>query len=155
MLTINQQIIDRIPNLTIPVAAYRPYRVSESLLYVSGQLPLVDGKPTVTGSVPHDVTEEQAQEAAVVCALNILGWVKHACGGDLSRVKQCIRLGGFVVTANGYANAPAIINAASGVMTEVFGKNGEHARVAMGVASLPMNVPVEVEALFEIEPAEV
>lgn len=144
-------ILQRIPTLEIPAAPYLPYRLHQGLLIVSGQLPLVGGKPTVTGSVPDIVNEDQARGAAELCTLNILGWVKHACSGDLSKVKSCLRLGGFVVTAQGYANAPAIINAASNIMTELFGDDGAHARVAMGVASLPFNAPVEVEALFAIE----
>lgn len=144
-------LVARIPSPEIPVAAYLPYRLHDGLLIVSGQLPLVGGRPTCTGAVPGAASEEKAVAAAELCALNILGWVRHACDGDLSRVRSCLRLCGFVVTGPGYFNAPAIINAASKVMTGLFGEAGAHARVAMGVASLPFNASVEVEAMFVIE----
>ncbi|ARC38883.2 RidA family protein (plasmid) [Paracoccus yeei] len=136
--------------MAITPGLYLPYRHHDGLLIVSGQLPLVNGKPIFTGAVPGNTSEDQAREAAELCALNILGWVSHACGGDLSRVRSCLRLGGFVVTDADYFNAPAIINAASMVMNELFGEDGAHARVAMGVASLPFNACVEVEAMFTI-----
>jgi enamine deaminase RidA (YjgF/YER057c/UK114 family) len=154
MYNADHALAKRIPNMEITPGMYLPYRLHEGLLIVSGQLPLVDGKPIFTGAVPSHATEEQAREAAELCALNILGWVRHACGGDLSRVSSCLRLGGFVVTDTGYFNAPTIVNAASAVMKELFDDYGAHARVAMGVASLPFNACVEVEAMFTISMGE-
>ncbi len=144
-------LVAKIPSFEIPAAAYLPYKSHKDLLIVSGQLPLIDGMPTCTGSVPYEVSVDRASAAAELCALNILGWVRHACEGDLSKVAACLRVGGFVVTSPEYANAPAIINAASSVMTDVFGDAGTHARVAMGVASLPFGASVEVEAMFSLK----
>ena len=147
----NHPLLARIPDPEIPAAAYLPYRLRDGLLIVSGQLPLIEGRPTCIGAVSDAAREKEAAAAAELCALNILGWVRHACDGDLSRVRSCLRVGGFVVTGPEYYNAPAIINAASKVMTDLFGETGAHARVAIGVASLPFNASVEVEAMFDVD----
>ena len=143
-----------LPELQSPKAAFRPYVFDENTLIVSGQLPLLDGSPVSVGAVPETVSVEQAKEAARRCAINILAWVKKACGGDLDRVARVNRIGGFVVTSPGYANAPEIINSASEIFTSVFGEDGQHARIAIGVASLPLGVPVEVEATFTVHRLE-
>lgn len=137
-----------LPAFTLPSAPFLPYTLYQGLLTVSGQLPVHDGKPLFVGKVPTVISAEQAQEAARICVLNILGWVSHATNGDLDRVERVLRLGGFVATAEGYIEAPQIINAASTLITDIFGDKGSHARIAIGVASLPFGVPVEVEATF-------
>lgn len=143
---------EAIPTLVRPEGAlYVPYTVHDKLIYVSGQLPLRDGRPAYTGIVPEQVSMEDAIEAARLCALNVLGWAKIACDGDLSRIDRCLRLGGFVQCTTGFAPVPQIINAASKVMLDVLGPRAEHARIAIGVASLPMAVPVEVEAIFAMK----
>lgn len=140
-----------VPALAISPAAFRPYTLHQSLLTVSGQLPVRDGKPAFVGKVPDTVSEAQAQDAARLCVMNILGWVSHATGGDLDQVERVLRLGGFVATSENYVDAPRIINAASELITTVFGAKGEHARIAIGVASLPFGAPVEVEASFALK----
>lgn len=139
-----------VPVLTITPAAFRPYTLYDGRLTVSGQLPMQDGKALFVGKVPSTVSEVQAQEAARLCVMNIIGWVSHATKGDLDSVERVIRLGGFVATSDNYFDAPRIINAASDLITNIFGEKGEHARIAIGVASLPFGAPVEVEASFVI-----
>jgi enamine deaminase RidA (YjgF/YER057c/UK114 family) len=139
-----------LPTLSIPVAAFRPYVLFDRQLIVSGQLPIRDGKPLFVGKVPDIVSIVDAQDAARACVVNILAWAHHATAGDLNRIAKVLRLGGFVATAEGFADAPMIINAASELITRIFGDIGSHARIAIGVASLPLNVPVEVEATFAL-----
>jgi enamine deaminase RidA (YjgF/YER057c/UK114 family) len=140
-----------IPSFTINSSPFRPYVLHNNLLTVSGQLPLKDGRPLYTGRVPEVVSEEQAKESARLCVINILGWVSHATSGNLSYVEQVVRLGGFVATSENYSNAPGIINAASELITDIFCEKGQHARIAIGVASLPFGSPVEIEATFALE----
>lgn len=139
-----------IPHLEIPQAAFKPYVLHGGLLTISGQLPLLAGRPVATGAVPGIVTIAEAKQAARQCAINVLAWARHACNGDWDRIQQVLRVGGYVVTSEGYTNAPEIINAASELITEVLGERGAHARLAMGVSSLPMNVTVEVEAMLAV-----
>lgn len=146
----SEELLKKIPNLQMPVATFKPYVVHGGFIYVSGQLPIRDGKPVWVGRVPDAISIETAKEAAVLCTENVLAWVKHACSGDFGRVERCIRLGGFVSTSEGFSDAPAIINVASEIMTGAFGDRGNHSRIAIGVASLPFNAPVEIEAIFAL-----
>lgn len=155
--TLNERIAAlglTIPALDIPDAAHRPYVVHNGTLHVSGQLPLRHGKPVHTGRVPSTVTLEAAREAAHACVENILGWVWHAVQGRPERVSRCLRLGGFVAVDASFTDAPSIINTASRLMTDLFGAQGEHARIAIGVATLPQGVPVEIEATFALRESE-
>lgn len=140
-----------IPEAAAPAANYVPYTVAGNLVYVSGQVPFVDGKIAYQGKVGEDFTSDEAMEVAKVCALNILAQVKAACGGDLDRVKQCVKLGGFVNCVDGFVEQPKVINGASNLMVDVLGDKGKHARFAVGTNALPMNVAVEIDAIFEIE----
>ena len=153
-------ILDRIreagfvvPALTVTPAAFVPFNVHNDILVVSGQLPVRDGSITITGKVPDDVSIADAQTAARLCVSNILGWASVATGGDLEKIVKVVRLGGFVATSEGFFDAPAVINAASHMINQIFGEKGSHARVAFGVASLPFNAPVEVEATFVLSAA--
>ncbi len=139
-----------IPTPAVPAANYIPYVVSGNLVYVSGQIPMVGGDIQFVGKVGDDTSVETGQEAARTCALNIIAQVKAACGGDLDRVVRCVKLGGFVNAAAGFTDQPEVINGASDLMVEVFGDAGRHARFAVGAASLPRGVAVEVDAVFEI-----
>ena len=139
-----------LPGMSAPVANYIPYARSGALIFVAGQICQIDGKPICTGKVGAGVDVPVAQNAARVCALNILAVVKSACGGDLDRVVRCLRLGGFVNAAPGFTDVPLVVNGASDLIVEVFGEAGRHARTAVGVAELPRNVTVEVDAIFEI-----
>lgn len=141
-----------IPELTPAAGPFRPYSLYNNMLVVSGQLPMRNGKPAFVGEVPLVVPVAQAQEAAQLCVTNILGWVNHATGGDFEQVERVIRLGGFVATSKDFVDAPGIINVASELINHIFGSNGEHARVAYGVASLPFGAPVEIEATFALNP---
>ncbi|MFT6556608.1 MULTISPECIES: RidA family protein [Sneathiella] len=140
-----------IPEAAAPAANYIPYTVSGNLVFVSGQVPFVDGAITFQGKVGKEFTVEEGAECARVCALNILAQVKAACGGDLDRVTRCVKLGGFVNCVDGFAQQPTVINGASDLMVEVFGDAGRHARFAVGTNALPLNVAVEIDAVFEIK----
>ncbi len=139
-----------IPVAAAPAANYVPYTISGNLVYVSGQVPFVDGKIAFQGKVGEDFSTEEAAEVARVCALNIVAQVKAACEGDLDRVVRCIKLGGFVNCVDGFGEQPKVINGASDMMVDIFGDKGRHARFAVGTNALPMNVAVEIDAIFEI-----
>lgn len=139
-----------IPEAAAPAANYVAYTISGNQVFVSGQVPFVDGKIQYQGKVGADFTTEQAADCARVCALNILAQVKAACGGDLDRVVQCVKLGGFVNCIDGFAEQPKVINGASDLMVEILGDKGRHARFAVGTNALPLNVAVEIDAIFEI-----
>jgi len=139
-----------LPQSVMPAANYVPYTVSGNLVYVSGTLPMKDGKPQDIGKLGKEFTVEQGQQTAKLCGINILAHVKAACGGDLSRVKKCVRMGIFVASAPGFTDQPKVANGVSDMMVEIFGEAGKHARFAVGVAELPFGVSVEVDATFEM-----
>jgi len=140
-----------LPPSVMPAANYVPYTVSGNLVFVSGTLPMKDGKPQDIGKLGKEFTVEQGQQTAKLCGINILAHVKAACGGDLSRVVKCVRMGIFVASAEGFTAQPAVANGVSDMMVEIFGEAGKHARFAVGVAELPFGVAVEVDATFEIK----
>ncbi|MBT3701746.1 MAG: RidA family protein, partial [Alphaproteobacteria bacterium] len=129
---------------------YVPYVISGNLVYVSGQVPVVDGEVKFKGKVGDDVDVATAAQAARACALNIIAQVKAACDGDLDRVNRCIRLGGFINATADFTEQPQVINGASDLLVEIFGDAGRHARFAVGAGSLPLGVAVEIDAIFEI-----
>lgn len=139
-----------LPQPAKPVASYVGFGRQGQLLFVSGQLPLVGGIVSKTGLLGQDVTIEQGAEAARICAINLLAQVKIACDGDLERVERCVRLGAFVASVPTFGDQPKVANGASDLMVQAFGDKGQHARAAVGVASLPLNACVEVEGLFAI-----
>ncbi len=133
-----------------PVANYVPFVRSGNLLTVSGQLCLgADGKLAAKGQLGGGVSIEAGQQAARVCAINLLAQVKAALG-DLDKVTRVVRLGGFINSAPGFADGPKVMNGASDVMVAAFGDKGKHARSTVGVAALPADAAVEVEGLFEV-----
>ena len=140
-----------LPDAPAPAANYVPYVVAGNMVYVSGQLPLVDGKLSVTGHVGKNVSTEEAAGQARLCAINLLAQLKAACGGDLSHVKQVVKLGGFVACTDDFTDQPEVINGASDLMVEVFGDAGRHARCAVGSNTLPRGTCVEVEGTFLID----
>ena len=140
-----------LPNAPAPAANYVPYVVAGNMVFVSGQLPLVDGKLSVTGHVGRNVTTQQAAEQARQCAINLLAQLNAACGGDLSRVKRVLKLGGFVACTEEFTDQPEVINGASDLMVEVFGDAGRHARFAVGSNTLPRGTCVEIEGTFLID----
>lgn len=139
-----------LPEPAIPVASYVGFVRQGDLVFVSGQLPLINGVVTCTGLHGDTVSIDDGTEAARVCAINILAQIKVACDGDIDRIVRCIRLGGFVASTPTFTDHPKIINGASDFMGEALGEKGAHARAAVGVAALPLNACVEVEATFSI-----
>lgn len=138
-----------LPTPAAPVAAYIPTRRAGNLLYVSGQIPVRDGKVMLTGTVPGAVSLEQARECARQCTLNGLAAARAALG-SLDAIKQVVRVGCFVACENGFGDQPKVANAASELLVEVFGEAGKHARLAVGYASLPFNMALEVELIAEV-----
>jgi enamine deaminase RidA (YjgF/YER057c/UK114 family) len=139
-----------LPELSGSSASFVGYKRSGNLIFVSGQLPLKDGKPTLVGRLGDDVSIEQAYAAAQQCTLNVLAQLKQAVGGEWSRVVQIVRVGGFVRCTPEFADAAKVVNGASDLLVQLFGADGTHARAAIGVSSLPANVAVEIEATIEI-----
>jgi enamine deaminase RidA (YjgF/YER057c/UK114 family) len=139
-----------LPVAALPVAAYVPAVKTGNLVFVAGQLPLVDGKIVKEGKVGKEVTPEEAKEMAQVCALNALAAI--ALVADLDQIERVVRVGGFVNGIPGFTAIPPIINGASELFIKLFGDvNGKHARTAIGVAELPLNAPVEVEVLVQLK----
>jgi enamine deaminase RidA (YjgF/YER057c/UK114 family) len=139
-----------LPAPAVPVAAYVPCVRTGHLVYVSGQVPSLEGKPTHLGHLGEDVDLEAGRAAARTCAVNVLAALKAELG-ELSRVRRVVKVTGFVASTPGFSDHPQVVNAASELFGEVFGEAGRHARAAVGVAALPLGVPVEVEAVVEVE----
>jgi enamine deaminase RidA (YjgF/YER057c/UK114 family) len=139
-----------LPTPIAPIANYVPYIITSDLVFVSGQLPVADGKVAFTGKVGAGVSVEDAKAAARLCFINLLVHVRVACGGDLDRVRQVVRLGGFIAAPAEFTQHAQVLNGASDLAVAVFGEAGRHARAAVGVSSLPADAAVEVEGLFRI-----
>ncbi|MAC40636.1 MAG: hypothetical protein CMJ05_02445 [Pelagibacterales bacterium] len=140
-----------LPNAPMPAANYIPYVITGKLVFISGQVPFENGEIKHTGKVGKDIDVDLAKLIARICALNIISVLKNALNGDLSKVNQCVKLGIFVSCTNDFHQQPEVANGASDLMVEIFGNKGKHARFAVGTNSLPKNVPVEVDAVFEIK----
>ncbi|MDX0139185.1 RidA family protein [Sinorhizobium meliloti] len=138
-----------LPQAVAPVANYVPYVVSGSMLYISGQLPMENGKVAVTGQVGKDVDVAGAQRAAELCAINILAQAKAALG-ELGRIRRLVKINGFVASTPDFVEQHLVINGASNLLANVLGEAGKHARAAVGMASLPFNAAVEIDAVIEI-----
>ncbi|MER2520136.1 MAG: RidA family protein [Bdellovibrionales bacterium] len=139
-----------LPQPAPAIAAYVPFVVQNNLVYISGQLPMEQGKVAVTGHLGAEIDIATGQRAAKICALNLLAQLQAACNGDLERVTRCVRLGGFVASASGFHDQPKVMNGASEVIEQIFSDKGRHARSSVGVNELPVNAAVEVEGLFAI-----
>ena len=139
-----------LPSDTPPLAAYVPAVRTGNLVFTSGQLPRVDGALTHVGKVGAEVTPEQAVEAAKACALNAIAALKGEIG-DLAKVRRIVKVVGFVASAPDFTGQPGVVNGASELLGAVFGDAGVHARSAVGVAALPLDVPVEVEMIVEVD----
>jgi enamine deaminase RidA (YjgF/YER057c/UK114 family) len=139
-----------LPAAVAPGANYVPTVKTGNLLFVSGQVPVRDGKTEFVGKLGAGLSVAQGQQAARLCAVNIVAQVAAALDGDLDRVVRCVRLGGFVNAVPEFTEQPQVINGASDFIVKVFGDAGKHARAAIGVGSLPRGVAVEVDAIFEI-----
>jgi enamine deaminase RidA (YjgF/YER057c/UK114 family) len=148
-------IEDRLSELRIvlpaapkPAGSYIPVVISGNLAFVSGQIPMQDGKVVFTGKVPSEKSVEEAQKAARLCAINILAQLKSNLD-SLDKITKVVRLSGFVNSTPEFSEQPKIINAASDLFFEIFGEKGKHSRIAVGVASLPLNSTVEIDAVVE------
>ena len=139
-----------LPTPPAPAANYVPYTVGGNLVFIAGQIPFVDGEIKHRGRLGAEVSVEDGRTIARICALNVLAQAKAACGGDLDKVKRCLKVVGFVSCVDGFDRQPEVMNGASDLFVEVLGEAGRHARSAVGTNALPRNVPVEVEAVFEI-----
>lgn len=139
-----------LPEAAAPAANYVPYVIAGNVLHISGQLPLEGGKIAVTGHLGKNVDVATGQRAAELCAINILAQASAALGGDLSRIKRVIKLNGFVASVPEFVEQHLVINGASNLIAGVLGDVGKHARAAVGMAALPMNAAVEIDAIMEI-----
>jgi enamine deaminase RidA (YjgF/YER057c/UK114 family) len=139
-----------VPEAAAPVANYVGYVQSGNLIFVSGQVTLVGGEFKFQGKVGAEFSVEEGQEAARICAINIIAQLKAACGGDLDRVQRIVKLGGFVNSTPDFTDQPKVINGASDLMVAVFGDAGKHTRAAVSAGSLPLGVAVEIDAIAEI-----
>lgn len=139
-----------LPSIASPSGNYVPYRVVGNLLYLSGQIPRIDGIEHFVGVVGRDISTEDGYQAARLCALNLVARVHAALEGDLDRVVGCVQLRGFVNAVPEFDRHPAVIDGASDLLVEIFGDKGRHVRTALGAGSLPRGSSVEVDAVFEI-----
>ena len=139
-----------LPPANVPAGNYVPFVRTGSLLFISGQIPLVDGKPAFVGTLGADLELDDGAQAARTCALALIAQAKAALDGDLDRVVRCIKVTGFVACTPDFTDHPKVVNGASDLLVDVFGDAGRHARAAVGMASLPLGVAVEVEAIFEV-----
>jgi enamine deaminase RidA (YjgF/YER057c/UK114 family) len=139
-----------LPTPPAPVASYVPFVISGKLVFISGQVTLADGGLKYVGTVGKELSLDDGKAAARLCAINVLAQLKAACGGDLDKVKRCVKVGAFVNAVPGFAQHPEVANGASDLFVEILGDAGRHARAAVGAGSLPRNVAVEVEAIFEL-----
>jgi enamine deaminase RidA (YjgF/YER057c/UK114 family) len=144
-----QELGVTLPSPAVPVAAYIPCVRTGNLVYVSGQIPAVEGKPTHVGHLGADVDLEAGRAAARTCAINVLAALKAELG-ELSQVRRVVKVTGFVASTPEFTDHPKVVNAASELFGEAFGDAGRHARAAIGVAALPLGVPVEVDAVVEV-----
>lgn len=140
-----------IPDAAAPLANYVPWLITGNQLYISGQGPIGPDGIEYTGKVGESQTPESAQKAARLVAINILAQAKVALGGDLDRIAKCVKLGGFVACTPDFTEQPNVINGASDLMVEVLGDAGKHTRFAVGAPSLPFDITVEIDAVFEIK----
>jgi enamine deaminase RidA (YjgF/YER057c/UK114 family) len=136
---------------SVPAGSYVPYVITNNLVFISGQLPFINGKLTIKGKVGDNVSLDDAVKMSEACAKALLSQLKAACNGTLDKVNKVVKLGGFVASAPNFTDQPKVINGASDLIVNIFGDKGKHSRFAVGVAALPLNVPVEIDGIFEIE----
>ena len=139
-----------LPEIPKPVAAYIPAKQTGNLVFTAGQLPMVNGELISKGLLGQDVEIDEANKAARICTLNALAAIKGVIG-DLDRIKQIVRVVGYVASVPTFTQQPAVVNGASELLLEIFGENGKHARSAVGMVVLPLNASVEIELTVEVE----
>jgi len=147
-----QQLGLSLPTPSQPIANYVNHVVSQNQLFISGQIPLLDGKPAFIGRLGESISDEEGANAAELAALGLLAQLSDALGDDLSKLVRIIRLGVFIASAADFARQGAVANGASNLLVNALGEKGRHVRTAVGVSSLPGGVAVEIDAIFELHP---
>ena len=140
----------KLPEARDPVGSYVATKVVGKMLFISGQISITENGELIKGKIGRELKTEDGYEAAKRCGLNIISQVKKACNDDLSKVKSCIKLTGFVNSTEDFTEQPKVINGASDLIVSVFGDSGKHTRAAVSTNSLPLGVSVEVDAIFEL-----
>ena len=138
------------PEAKPPVGSYVATKIVGNLLYISGQISISENGELIKGKVGKDLSVDDGYKAAERCGLSIISQAKVACNGDLSKIKSCVKLTGFVNSTNDFTEQPKVINGASDLIASVFGESGMHTRAAVSTNSLPLGVSVEVDAIFEL-----
>ena len=154
MSLINNKLKDlsiTLPDAPAPVGAYVAYKKINNLLYISGQLPIDKDGKMIKGKIGKDLTLEDGQKASKLCVINILAQANKALNGDLNKIKNCIKITGFVNSTDSFFDQPKVINPASETLSAVFGESGKHTRAAVSTNSLPLGAAVEIDAIFETE----
>jgi len=140
----------KIPDAPSPVGAYVAFKKSGNLIFISGQLPISSDGKMIKGKIGKDLKLEDGQQASKLCVINILAQLKKALDGDLNKVKNCVKITGFVNSTDDFIDQPKVINPASEIISAVFNDKGKHARAAVSTNSLPLGAAVEIDAIFEI-----
>ena len=152
-MTFDQKIKElniNLPEAAAPVGSYVAAKISGKTLFISGQISIDENGKLIKGKLGKDLNTEEGYSAAKRCALSIVAQAKKACGGDLSKIKSCIKLTGFVNSTDDFTDQPKVINGASDLIASIFGEAGMHTRAAVSTNSLPLGVSVEVDAIFEL-----
>ena len=139
-----------LPKAAAPVGSYVATKITGKLLYISGQISMTNDGQLIKGKLGKDLTVDEGYEAAKRCALSIVSQAKKACNDNLSKIKSCVKLTGFVNSTDNFTEQPKVINGASDLIASIFGDSGKHTRAAISSNSLPLGVAVEVDAIFEI-----
>ena len=140
----------KLPETKPPVGSYVATKITKNLLFISGQISIEENGQLIKGKIGKDLSTEQGYDAAKRCGLSIVSQAKVACDGDLSKIKSCIKLTGYVNSTDNYTDQPKVINGASDLIASIFGDAGMHTRAAVSTNSLPLGVSVEVDAIFEL-----
>ena len=141
----------KLPEAKAPVGNYVATKISGKILFISGQISIDENAQLIKGKIGKDLDTQAGYNAAKRCALSIVAQVKNACGGDLTKVKSCIKLTGFVNSTDDFIEQPKVVNGASDLIASIFGSDGMHTRAAVSTNSLPLGVSVEVDAIFELK----
>ena len=145
-----QELKVKLPEAKPPVGSYVATKITGNLLFISGQISMAENGELIKGKIGKDLSTEQGYDAAKRCGLSIVAQAKVACNGDLSKIKSCIKLTGFVNSTEDFTEQPKVINGASDLIATIFGDAGMHTRAAVSTNSLPLGVSVEVDAIFEL-----
>ena len=144
------QLKIKLPKAPDPVGAYVAFKKVSNLLYISGQLPIDSDGKILKGKIGKELTLEDGQKASKLCVINILAQANKAVDGDLNKIKNCIKITGFVNSTDDFTDQPKVINPASETLSYIFGEKGKHTRAAVSTSSLPLGAAVEIDAIFEI-----